>query len=157
MGFMVVVARFLTFVDIDDEVGADSRSMWVSARLEAVLADGRRVVLLADRGWGSSEPFVAWGGEPSEEDLRLVEPLDSWAYETEWEMKQTARVVVGPDEPFEGRTHADMEADHWEALTRVLREQGVEVEPAELEALPHDVELSDRVLARICRGGLPQG
>lgn len=101
--------------------------------------------------------FVLWGGEPSEEDLRLVEPLDSWAYQTEWEMKQTARVVVGPDEPFEGRTHADMEAAHWESLTRILREQGVEVEPAELEALPHDVELSDRVLARIGRGGLPQG
>jgi hypothetical protein len=130
--------------------------MSVSARHEAVLADGRRVVLLADRGWGG-QLVVAWGDEPSEQDLRLLEPLGIWASQTEQDMKQTARVVVGPDEPFEGRTHADMEADHWNFLTRILREQGVEVEPAELKALPHDVELSDRVLARIGRGGPATG
>jgi hypothetical protein len=38
--------------------------MSVSARHEVVLADGRRVVLLDDRGW--SEQFaVAWYHEPS--------------------------------------------------------------------------------------------
>jgi hypothetical protein len=128
--------------------------MYVSARHEAVLADGRRVLLLADRGWGG-QLIVAWAGEPSEEDLRSVEPLDIWTHETEEEMKETARVVVGPDEPFEGRTPADMEADHLRFLAGVLREQGVEVEPAELKALPHDVELSDRVRALIGRGRPP--
>lgn len=41
-----------------------------------------------------------------------------------------------------------MEADHWDALARVLQREGVEVEAAELRGLPHDVEFSDRVLAR---------
>jgi hypothetical protein len=50
------------------------------------------------------------------------------------------------------RSRADTEASHWDYLTRILREQGVEVEAAELKALAHDVELSDRVLARIGRG-----
>jgi hypothetical protein len=45
-----------------------------------------------------------------------------------------------------------MEASHWEALAQMLRKQGVDVEAAELQALPHDVELSDRVLARIGPG-----
>ena len=64
-------------------------------------------------------------------------------------MERTARDVVGPDEPFEGRTQADMEASHWDSLARVLQQERVEVEAAELRGLPHDVELSDRVLARI--------
>jgi hypothetical protein len=67
-------------------------------------------------------------------------------------MERTARVVVGPDEPFDGRSQADMEAGHWDTLWRILRQHGVEVAAAELKALPHDVLLSDRVLARIGRG-----
>jgi hypothetical protein len=147
------VTRLLTLVDIDDadDDGPDARRMSVSARHEAVLADGRRVVLLEDRGWSESLSVV-WADEPSEQDRRLVEVAGIWATETAEEMKRTARDVVGPDEPFEGRTHADMEASHWEALAQMLRTQGVYVETAELKALPHDVELSDRVLARIGRG-----
>ena len=57
--------------------------------------------------------------------------------------------MVGPDESFEGRTPAEMEASHWDYLTRILQQQGVEVRGAELRALPYDVELSDRVLARL--------
>jgi hypothetical protein len=150
---VAAVARLLTVVDVDYEgyvpgessPGAsasgwsavrttrrrpDARRMSVRARHEAVLADGRRVVLLNDRGWG--------GG--------------TWAQETVQEMERTGRMVVGPDEPFEGRTQADMEADHWDSLARTLEQHGVEVEAAELKALPHDVELSERVLARLGRG-----
>jgi hypothetical protein len=67
-------------------------------------------------------------------------------------MRRTARDVVGPDEPFEGKSQADMEAGHWDTLASILRRHGVEVADAELKALRHDVELSDRVLARIGRG-----
>ena len=42
-----------------------------------------------------------------------------------------------------------MEAGHWDYLARILRQHGIEVAGAELKALPHDVELSDRVLARM--------
>jgi len=43
----------VTFVEVDDAV-ADPRQMSVSARHEAVLMDGGRVLLLADRGWSVS-------------------------------------------------------------------------------------------------------
>jgi hypothetical protein len=152
---MGAVTRLLTFVDINDanDAGPDARSMSVTARQEAVLADGRRVVLLDDRGWSGTQG-VSWDGERSEADRRRLE-LDSpgiWASETVEEIERTARVVVGPDEPFEGRSQADIEADHWDTLARILRQHGVEVAAAELKALPHDVELSDRVLGRVGRG-----
>jgi hypothetical protein len=133
---MADVARLITFVDIADDDGADARRMSVSVRQDAVLADGRRVVLLDDRGWSAAQNDSA----------------DIWASETVEEMEREARIVVGPDEPFEGHSQADMEESHWEGLARTLRARGVEVEPGELKALPHDVELSDRVLARIGRG-----
>jgi hypothetical protein len=150
---VVAVTRLLTFVDIDDadDDGPDARRMSVSARHEAVLADGRRVVLLEDRGWSGSLSVV-WADEPSQQERRLVEVPGIWAAETAEELKRTARDVVGPDEPFEGRTQADMEASHWEALAQVLRKHGVYVQAADLKVLPHDVELSDRVLARVGRG-----
>lgn len=122
---MAAVTRLVTYVDIDDDHD-DAHRMSMSARLDAVLADGRRVVLLDDRGWSESPV-----GETSVADTA-----------------RTARDVVGPDEAFAGRTQADMNADHWRHLTRLLRGRGVAVEAAELRALPHDVELSDRALAR---------
>ena len=151
---MTSVVRLLTFVQIadEDDDGPDARRMSVSARHEAVLADGRRVVLLDDRGW-SGQLGVFWFDEPSRRKRGLVEPTGIWAYETVQEMERTARDVVGPDEPFESHTQADMEASHWESLARVLQREGVEVDAAELRGLPHDVELSDRVLARL--GGGP--
>ena len=139
----------LTFVDIGDEDddGRDERRMSVSARHDAVLADGRRVVLLDDRGW--SEELIVVDGEVAHRERGHVDLAGIWAYETVEELERTARDVVGPDEPFEGRTQLDMERTHWESLARVLQQEGVAVEAAELRALPHDVELSDRVLARI--------
>ena len=147
---MSAVARLLTVVDIadEDDDGPDAHRMSVSARHEAVLADGRRVVLLDDRGW-SEQLGVVWDDEPLRQERGLVQLPSIWAYETVKEMERSARDVVGPDEPFEGRTHADMEASHWDSLARVLRRDGVEVDAAQLKGLPHDVELSDRILARI--------
>jgi hypothetical protein len=153
---MAVVVRLVTFVDLSDrnDPGPDARSFSVLARLEAVLANGRRVVLLDDRGW-SGQLSVGWGHEPSEQECRAADEWLSggtWAYQTVEEMERTARFVVGPDEPFGGRTQAEEEAGHWDALARVLQQQGVAVEGVELKALSHDVELSDRVLARVGRG-----
>ena len=56
---MAEVARLMTFVDADDEV-PDARLISVSARHEAVLDDGRRVVLMDDRGWSESGPSNIW-------------------------------------------------------------------------------------------------
>jgi hypothetical protein len=120
---MADVLRLVTFVDIDDR---DARGLSVSALHQAVLDDGRRVVLLDDRGWTSSRGAA-------------VAPVE--------EIKRTARVVVGPDEPFGDRSQADTDAIHWEALGRTLRGHGVPADAAKLRGLAHDVELSDRLLA----------
>jgi ADP-ribose pyrophosphatase YjhB (NUDIX family) len=120
---MANVIRLLTFVDLD---GHDARGLSVSAVHQAVLDDGQTVVLLSGRGWTSSRGAA---NAPVED------------------IKRTARVVVGPDEPLGERSQTDMEDLHWEALVRALREHGVESDAAKLRALPHTVELSDRVLA----------
>ncbi|MFI9592595.1 hypothetical protein [Nonomuraea sp. NPDC052265] len=126
---MTAVRRLVTFVDVDDQA---AETVTVSARHEAELLDGTRVLLLDDRGWSSSQ---------------------RWAATSASEMQETARVVVGPDEPFSGRSAQDMEADHWAALQQIAQRQGVTADAAELRRLPHDVVLSRQVLTRI--GGTP--
>ncbi|PYG01622.1 hypothetical protein SAMN05216184_10181 [Georgenia satyanarayanai] len=102
-----------------------------SALLVAVLDDGRRLTLLDDRGW-------TVGG-----------PGDVWQHMSATTVAATARTVVGPDEPFGDQTAQDAEADHWEGLAGVLGRQGVRTAARELSDLPHDVELSGRLLARL--------
>jgi hypothetical protein len=82
-----------------------------AARLDAVLADGRRVVLLDDRGWSESP-----AGGPEDPD----------------QIAFTARTVVGPDEDADA-------AAHWESLAGTLRAHGVAADGRMLAALPHDV------------------
>jgi hypothetical protein len=137
---MVCVTRLVTVVDIDDSNDAGPRAprFSLTARHEAVVDDGRRVVLLDDRGW--TEQMGSTGG---------ATPPPVWALVTVEELERTARVVVGPDEPVPGSTQAAAAASHWETLTLTLRAQGVEVAADELGALPHDVELSERILERI--------
>src|SRR5215210_9581733 len=106
---MAAVARFLTFVDIrdEDDDGPAARRMSVAVRHQAVLPDGRRVVLLGDRGW-SEQLRVVWYDEPSKQGRRLSELPGIWAYATVDEMERTARDALGPDEPFAGHTPEDM-------------------------------------------------
>ncbi len=130
MNRAAAVVRLVTIVDLDRD-DFDARELSVSARLDAVLADGRRVLLLDDRGWGISGP------------------PDVWASTSMEELDFTARTVVGPDEPPAGRTHQEEAARHWAALAVTLQRQGVAVEGSELPRLPHDVVLSERLLARL--------
>ena len=124
------VVRLVTFVDVTNDV-ADHRRISVSALHEAVLADGRRGLLLDDRGWSASGP------------------PDIWARTSVEEIVFTARTVVGPDEPFGGRTYEDMAIDHWAQLAGNLRPQGIVIDPSVLRQLPHDVVLSERLRARL--------
>lgn len=126
------MTRLVTFVDIDD-TAASARRMSVSARHEAALADGRHVLLLNDRGWSS------------------FGPPDVWALTSVTDIVATARVVVGPDEPTDGHSHDDMEAGHWAHLAETLRQHGVTVDAHQLQQQPHDVVLSQRLLARVRR------
>jgi hypothetical protein len=133
------VARLLTLVDlVEDDIEGQ---MSFSARHEAELDDGRRLLLLDDRGWTSSLLLPAakppFGGRPGRflgRDVGRGNRGDS-------------RWVVGADEPFGGRSQEDMERDHRSHLAEILRQQSVAVDADELKALPHDVVLSERLLA----------
>lgn len=142
---MSVVARLVTLVDLrEDDLGGQ---MSFSAHHEAVLEDGRHLLLLDDRGWSSSLVRTT-GDSDSARDVP-----DFWATTSREEIEETTRFVVGPDEPFGGRSQADMERDHWADLAGTLRQQGVAADAEELKGLPHDVVLSERVLALL--GGHP--
>lgn len=119
------MTRLVTLADVD---GPDTGQVSVSARHEAELDDGRRVLLLDDRGWGSTQ---------------------AWPTATPEDIRATTRMVVGPDEPFGDRSQADMETDNWIFLRQVLHRHGVAVDVDVLRGLPHDVVLSARLLARI--------
>jgi hypothetical protein len=95
---MTRVARLLTLVDLNDghDEGPEARRLDVSARLEAVLADGRRVVLLDDRGW-SELGHIDFDHEPTpEERARELSRIRIWDHQTVEGMAETARVVVDP-------------------------------------------------------------
>jgi hypothetical protein len=150
---MARVTRLLTAVDLDDtdDDGPDARRMSVKARHEAVLEDGGRVVLLDDRGW-TQQLGAHWTDDaPPPQDWRETLP-SIWTFQTVEGLERNARCVVGPDAPVDGLTQAEMEASHWEALVTILREQGVDVDAAELKRLPHDVEISDGLRARLSHG-----
>lgn len=144
---MAAAKRLMTFVDVTDvdpspvdvELTDGRRrqlrpsQVAVSARHELELKDGRRVLLLNDRGWGSS---------------------GNWTLVTVENIQETTRQVVGPDAPFDGKSKQEMEAEHWASLQLIAEREGVIVDAEELRQLPHDVVLSQRLLARI---GTDQG
>ena len=134
------VVRLETTADVRGD-GHDRR-ISISARHEAVLDDGRRVLLLDDRGW--AEELRG----PGADDVP-----DIWAGASADDIAKTARDVVGPDEPFGDRSYEDMAVGHWATLAERIRAQGVSADADELRALPHDVVLSDRLLARLGRSG----
>lgn len=129
------VVRLETVADL--RRADDARDMSVSARLEAVLADGRRIVLLDDRGWTESLRGVG------------ADDMDVWATTSEGQIAETARAVVGPDEAYGGRSQSEMDAGHWATLAETLRAHGVGGSADDLRRLPHDVILSERLRARL--------
>jgi hypothetical protein len=141
---MIGVARLITFVDLGRHT-ADAAHASVSARHEAVLTNGRRVVIFDDRGWSWS---IHYGGG-GEGDIRL----DPWTTSSLKDIEFTARVVVGPDEPVRGLSQNEAATAHWSYVAGLLQEQGVSVTPHVLVELPHDVVVSDALTAQIGRGG----
>lgn len=135
MPSMTAVVRLATLVDLADE-GAEALRMSVSARHEAVLLDGRRL-LIDERGWSAE----LHGAVPDGPDI--------WGLTTVKDIQDTARVVVGPDEPREGHSPEDAEADHWTWMADILHRQGVNIDMSALRQLPHDVVLSARLQARL--------
>jgi len=135
---MTRVVRLVTVADLGEQ--ADARRISVSARHEAVLDDGRRIVLLDDRGW------TATLRGPGADEIS-----DIWTTTSVDEIGETARMVVGPDEAYGERTQEDMDTGHWNTLAETLRAGGVVIDAGELRQLPHEVELSDRLRAVLDR------
>jgi hypothetical protein len=133
---VTAVVRFVTLVDFDDGDADEPRHMSVQARHEAEVADGRRLVLF-DRGWSSG-----LHGE-------LPDGADIWSLTPVADVEQLARVFVGPDEPPEGRSQEDAEADYWVTVADLLRDRGFDVAIETLRRLPHDVVLSERLRRRL--------
>ena len=125
---MSEVERLVTVVDLDDR---DPRGHSAWAHLHAALRDGKRLVLLNDRGWSSSAAITDGG-------LRDIEG--------------TARMVVGPDGPGPGQTDEQVETSYWRFLASKLHDAGIEVEAGELKRLPHDVEIGERMRSRLIAG-----
>ncbi len=122
---MAEVERLLTIVDLDEQ-DQTGRSVW--AHLYVVLSTGERRLLLDDRGWGGS-------AEIAREGLLQIE--------------DTARMVVGPDGPGPGETDQEMEAWYWEWMEHKLHDAGIGAEAGELKALPHEVEIGERLRHRL--------
>ena len=127
---MAAVERLVTFVELVDDA---PRRYSMSARHEAVLTDGSRVLLLDDRGWTSGLHSYGDGDE---------ELPDIWSSLSAEGMEGDARMVVGPDGTVD---------EHWAYLAGILERQGVSTDPGELKSAPHDVVLGERVLARLSR------
>ncbi|WP_152991237.1 hypothetical protein [Frankia sp. R43] len=97
----------------------------------AVLSDGRRLTLTADRGWSSS-----LAGSPTTDD--------AWSYLTLAEVTETVLVVVGPDEGDEAAG-----AHPWVLFAQRLRAQDVDTTPEALRDLPYEVVLSERLQSKL--------
>jgi hypothetical protein len=94
------------------------------------------VVLLDDRGWTGS--IRSFGADAT---------VDVWAQTELAHLEETARTVVGPDEPPPHRTHEEEAAAHWAALAGRLNVDGID--GPTLRQAPHDVELSDALRRRL--------
>ncbi|WP_432548368.1 hypothetical protein [Kineococcus sp. SYSU DK004] len=125
--------RLVTSVELDEvpEPDPEERRLAVSALLALEVTAGRRVVLFDDRGWAASGPPGLWPRTTADE------------------IAQTARVVVGPDEPFDGSSPEEAAARYWSHLAATARSHGVDVGADALAALPHDVELGPGLRARL--------
>jgi hypothetical protein len=88
----------------------------------ADLADGRRLTLHEERGFGTSA---------------------QWRYLTLEDLESAVRTTVLPDDD-------DTQDEHpWEWLAGLLHVHGVEATDEELRLLPYDVVFSERLRARV--------
>jgi hypothetical protein len=140
------IARLVTFVDIH---AASDSQLSFSARHDVLLADGRRIVLLNDRGWSQSRIYFSSDSEPTMRNERS----SPWEGVTREHIEEAARTVVGPDEAYGDHTQTEADEAHWAYLSGTLEKQGIDMDATDLRALPHEVELSDRLL--VCLGEPP--
>lgn len=117
---------------VEEEIQHFRRGLSFRVHEFAVLADGRRLTLSDDRGYSTSAHVA--GGSAA---------LDPWAFTTRESVEADVLTTVRPDEDGTDEEHP------WEWLAQRLHDLGVDVSPAQLRTLPYDVELSDRLRARL--------
>lgn len=120
---MTALLRLVTSAEAGNDAPWESQ-VDVKARHELELTDGRRVLLLNDRGYGAT---------------------CAWNTTTLADVEVQIRTAVGPDEPFDDLTAGDMEAAHWEALAALAQQHGVPVAAVDLQRLRHDVVISEPI------------
>ena len=109
----------------------------------AVLDDGRRITLHAERGWTDSLRRCVPTGEPLPADWG--DPLDPWEHMSRDDLVRSTLLVVLPDDD-------DAPDDHpYEWLAGRLHGHGIRASAAELRSLPYTVELSPRLEQRLPR------
>ena len=147
--------RLVTFAEIDGD--ENSRQPGMRARLDLELSGGRRVTVLDDRGWSWSVGLFSSDPIDAAELERQRREIDPWSGWSEQDIGEMALEIVGEDsdDPSEGQTLEESRAEYWSYLAGLLREQQIEVEPETLRALPRDVELGERIRARIARAEPP--
>ncbi len=69
--------------------------------------------------------------------------MDQWAFLTLDRMEQMVRDTVLPDDDDSSDEHP------WEWLVELLRQQGIESSPNDLQRVPYEVEFSARLRAKI--------
>jgi hypothetical protein len=122
---MAGVKNLLTLTDVSEE---DPRAS-IDARLYAILTDDSRLILLDGRGW-----TTGFGG------------IDGQTLD---DVTRTAKVVVGPDGTVTGESQPEVDKLYWTTLVGRLGDAGVNITAVDLSALPHEVEISERLLTRL--------
>lgn len=131
---MSPIIRLVSFADSDNATTGETEE--VSVRHEAELDNGKLVLLLDNRGWSS---------------------IGRWSDARRRDIEETARVVVGPDEPYGEQSVEVATTGHWAFIQEILAVQGIEVEVSELRKMRHDVVLSKRLQDRLDKGSNPSG
>lgn len=130
---MTRATSLLVTAELDDAQSSKGQ-VSVAVRLELMLENGRKILLLDDRGWGTNQ---------------------QWSVVSEKEIRETALVVVGPDEPFGGMSQKSTAADHWQYLGLIAQQHGFVVGPLELSLLPDEVRVGPKLRMRF--GGSASG
>lgn len=121
------MARLVTTAELDTRTPFAPVS--IRARLDLELDDGKRVLLLEDRGWSSSRP------------------ASSWTIELVTEIEDTARMVVGPDAAYDDWTPEQIADGHWATISRIATSRGAVLSADELRGLRHDAVLGPQLRA----------
>ncbi len=124
---MASASKLVTVADLDYS-SSDKTRVSVAVRLGLLLKDGGSVLLLDNRGWSTSQ---------------------HWADVSVDDIEKRAFDVMGPDAPQEDQDKEEMATEYWEFLSEILEQQDLDIGPAELRELPHEVRLSHRLLKRL--------